>query len=59
MNQMRKDFLVTVEWDEEGSSSPTPSDIEAALQNALRGLVTKLAAMGASTISHHSPRRAY
>jgi hypothetical protein len=45
MNQMRKDFLVTVEWDEEGSSSPTPSDIEAALQNALRGLVTKLAAM--------------
>jgi hypothetical protein len=39
---MRKDFLVTVEWDEEGSS-PTPSDIEAALQNALRGLVTRLA----------------
>jgi hypothetical protein len=42
MKQMRKDFLVTVEWDEEGSS-PTPSDIEVALQNALRGLVTKLA----------------
>jgi hypothetical protein len=44
MKQMRKDFLVTIEWDEEGSSS-MPSDIEAALQNALRGLVTKLAAM--------------
>jgi hypothetical protein len=45
MKQMRKDFLVSVEWDEEGSGSPTPSDIEAALQNVLRGLVTKLAAM--------------
>jgi hypothetical protein len=44
MKQMRKDFLVTIEWDEEGSSS-MPSDIEAALQNALRGLVTNLAAM--------------
>jgi hypothetical protein len=33
-----ENFLVTVEWDEEGSS-PTPSEIETALQNALRGLV--------------------
>ena len=45
MKQMRKDFLVTVEWDEERSSSPTPSNIEAVLQNALRGLVEKLAVM--------------
>jgi hypothetical protein len=37
MKQMRKDFLVTVEWDEEGSSSPTPSDMRQSLKTPYAG----------------------